>query len=311
MNAEARVTELKLELPPAPKPVAVYKPLVIVGNLAYVSGHGPLKPDKSLMTGRVGADLDLEGGKAAARQVGLAILATLRNELGSLNRVKRLVKTLGMVNSTPDFLDHPKVINGFSELMADIFGQENGIGARSAVGMGSLPGNIAVEVEAIFEIGYAAKPVKTRLKSVLAVALVLVIGYLVWTGYRIWDLTKYKIRDAYAGWETGLLIIDHLKTHTNAWPKGWADLQAVAKSRKENGKPVYWPESDLANRVSVEWNTSPQQRLQAAKADGNPPVRWVTRRDGGLIKPVWGEHRDPNRMIIEYLRSIKTNASVL
>ena len=153
MNAESRLVELKLELPPAPKPVAVYKPLVIVGNLAYVSGHGPLKPDKSLMTGRVGADLDLEGGKAAARQVGLAILATLRNELGSLNRVKRLVKTLGMVNSTPDFLDHPKVINGFSELMADVFGQENGIGARSAVGMGSLPGNIAVEVEAIFEIG--------------------------------------------------------------------------------------------------------------------------------------------------------------
>ena len=152
MNTEARLTELKLELPPAPKPVAVYKTLVIVGNLAYVSGHGPLKPDKSMMTGRVGAELDLEGGKAAARQVGLAILATLRNELGSLNRVKRLVKTLGMVNSTPDFLDHPKVINGFSELMADVFGQENGIGARSAVGMGSLPGNIAVEVEAIFEL---------------------------------------------------------------------------------------------------------------------------------------------------------------
>ena len=152
MNAESRLAELKLELPPAPKPVAVYKPLVIAGNMAYVSGHGPLKPDKTTIDGRVGADLDLEGGKRAARQVGLAILATLRGELGSLNRVKRLVKTLGMVNATPDFRDHPQVINGFSELMADVFGRENGIGARSAVGMGSLPGNIAVEIEAIFEI---------------------------------------------------------------------------------------------------------------------------------------------------------------
>ena len=152
MNVETRLAELKLELPPAPKPVAVYKPLVIVGNLAYVSGHGPLKPDRTLITGRVGADLDLEAGKLAARQVGLTILATLRDQLGSLNRVKRLIKVLGMVNSTPDFLDHPKVINGCSELFADVFGQENGIGARSAVGMGSLPGNIAVEIEAIFEI---------------------------------------------------------------------------------------------------------------------------------------------------------------
>ena len=152
MNPDQRIVELKLELPPAPKPVAVYKPLVIVGNIAYVSGHGPLKPDKSLITGRVGADLDLAGGKNAARQVGLAILATLRSELGSLDRVKRLIKTLGMVNSTPDFRDHPAVINGFSELFAEVFGNENGIGARSAVGMGSLPGNIAVEIEAIFEL---------------------------------------------------------------------------------------------------------------------------------------------------------------
>lgn len=152
MNAEVRLAELKLELPPAPKPVAVYKPLVIVGNLAYVSGHGPLKLDKTVITGRVGADLDLEEGKLAARQVGLTILATLRSELGSLDRVTRLIKVLGMVNSTPDFLDHPKVINGCSELFADVFGPEKGIGSRSAVGMGSLPGNIAVEIEAIFEI---------------------------------------------------------------------------------------------------------------------------------------------------------------
>lgn len=152
MNPETRIVELKLELPPAPRPIAVYKPLVIAGNMAYVSGHGPLRPDKTLITGRVGADLSLEQGKAAARQVGLAILATLRSQLGSLERVKRLVKVLGMVNSTPDFLEHPAVINGCSELFAEVWGPENGIGARSAVGMGSLPGNIAVEIEAIFEL---------------------------------------------------------------------------------------------------------------------------------------------------------------
>jgi len=152
MNPEAKLRELNLQLPPAPKPIAVYKPLVVVGNLAYVSGHGPLKPDKSLIVGRVGADLDLEAGKVAARQVGLTILATLRSELGSLDRVKRVIKVLGMVNSAPDFYDHPKVINGCSELFAEVFGEENGIGSRSAVGMAALPGNIAVEIEAIFEI---------------------------------------------------------------------------------------------------------------------------------------------------------------
>ena len=152
MTPETRLAELKLELPPAPKPVAVYKPLVVCGNLAYVSGHGPLKPDKSFITGRVGAGLDLEAGKSAARQTGLAILATLRSELGSLDRVKRLIKVLGMVNCTPEFADHPKVINGCSELFRDVFGPDNGIGARSAVGMSSLPGNIAVEIEAVFEI---------------------------------------------------------------------------------------------------------------------------------------------------------------
>src|SRR3954466_4692537 len=152
MSADARLSELNIELPPAPKPVAVYKPLVIVGNLAYVSGHGPLKNDKTLITGRVGSDVDLAAGKAAARQVGLAILATLRAHLGTLDRVTRVIKVLGMVNCTADFRDHPSVINGCSELFADVFGNENGIGSRSAVGMGSLPGNIAVEIEAIFEI---------------------------------------------------------------------------------------------------------------------------------------------------------------
>jgi len=152
MNPDARLVELKLELPPAPKPVAVYKPLVIAGNLAYVSGHGPLKPDKTLITGRVGADLDTAAGKLAARQVGLAILATLLDQLGHLSRVKRVIKVLGMVNSTPEFREHPAVVNGCSELFAEIWGPENGIGARSAVGMGSLPGNIAVEIEAVFEL---------------------------------------------------------------------------------------------------------------------------------------------------------------
>ncbi len=152
MSAEARVHELRLELPPAPKPLAVYKPLVVLGNVAYVSGHGPVRTDGSLIVGRVGETMDLDGGRAAARQVGLAILSTLRSELGSLDRVSRVIKLLGMVNCTPDFPDHPKVINGCSELFADVFGRERGIGARSAVGMGSLPGQIAVEIEAIFEL---------------------------------------------------------------------------------------------------------------------------------------------------------------
>ena len=152
MTPEESLAQLSVILPPAPKPVAVYRPVVVVDRMAYVSGHGPLKPDKSLITGVVGRDLTLEEGKAAARQVGLAILATLREQLGSLDKVKRIVKVLGMVNSAEYFYDHPKVINGCSELFAEIWGPENGIGARSAVGMGPLPGNIAVEIEAIFEL---------------------------------------------------------------------------------------------------------------------------------------------------------------
>jgi enamine deaminase RidA (YjgF/YER057c/UK114 family) len=152
MSAEQKLAELKLQLPPAPRPIAVYKPVVVVGNIAYVSGHGPVRQDGSLIQGVVGRDLSLDAGKAAARQVGLAMLANLRGHFGSLDRIQRIVKTLGMVNSAPDFYDHPKVINGFSELMAGVFGPDDGIGARSAVGMGPLPGNIAVEVEAIFEL---------------------------------------------------------------------------------------------------------------------------------------------------------------
>jgi enamine deaminase RidA (YjgF/YER057c/UK114 family) len=126
--------------------------VVVVGNLCYVSGHGPLKPDGTMITGRVGDDLDQQAGYQAARQTGLAILASLRTKLGSLDRIRRVVKTLGMVNAVPSFQQHPAVINGFSELFADVFGKENGVGARSAVGMGSLPGNIAVEIEVILEL---------------------------------------------------------------------------------------------------------------------------------------------------------------
>lgn len=152
MSAEQRLAELRLELPPAPKPVAVYKPVVVTGNLAFVSGHGPVRSDRTLITGVVGRDLTLDQGKAAARQVGLALLATVREHFGSLDRVKRVIKTLGMVNSAPDFYDHPKVINGCSELFAEIWGPDDGIGARSAVGMGPLPGNIPVEIEVILEL---------------------------------------------------------------------------------------------------------------------------------------------------------------
>lgn len=151
-TAEQRFQNSGLTLPPAPKPVGVYKPVLIVGNLVYVSGHGTVKTDGSLIIGRIGTDLTMEEGKAAARQVGLAILATLKKNLGSLDRIKRVIKVFGMVNCTPDFEDHPLVINGCSELFAQVWGEDNGIGVRSAVGMGSLPGNIPVEVETIFEL---------------------------------------------------------------------------------------------------------------------------------------------------------------
>ena len=152
MSADAKLVELNLQLPPIPKPGGVYKPVVIVGNMAYVSGHVSLRADGSIITGRVGSEVDQDFGKKAAEASGLAILATLKANLGSLDRVKRVVKTLGMVNSTTDFTNHPEVINGCSELWAKIWGGENGVGARSAVGMGSLPRNSTTEVEAIFEL---------------------------------------------------------------------------------------------------------------------------------------------------------------
>lgn len=143
---------LGLNLPPAPKPLGVYKPCLIDGNHLYVSGHGTVQDDGSLIIGRIGADISQEGGKLAARQVGLAILSTIKTNLGSLNKVKRVIKVLGMVNCTPDFEKHPYIINGCSELFAKVWGEDNGIGVRSAVGMGSLPDNIPVEIEAMFEL---------------------------------------------------------------------------------------------------------------------------------------------------------------
>lgn len=152
MTADQNFAQLKFNLPPAPKPIGVYKPFLVVGNLVYVSGHGTVQEDGSLIIGKVGIDLDADQAKAAAQQVGLAILATLKQNLGSFDKIKRVIKVLGMVNATTDFEKHPFVINGCSELFAKVWGSNNGVGVRSAVGMGSLPDNIPVEIEAIFEL---------------------------------------------------------------------------------------------------------------------------------------------------------------
>ncbi|WP_114748631.1 RidA family protein [Pleomorphovibrio marinus] len=151
-SAESRLKALGLTLPPAPAPMGVYIPYLIDGKHLYLSGHGPVQDDGSLIKGRVGKDMDKEQGKLAARQVGLTMLSTIQSNLGSLNKVKRVIKVLGMVNCTLEFEEHPFVINGCSELFAEIWGKEKGIGTRSAVGFGSLPGNIPVEIEALFEL---------------------------------------------------------------------------------------------------------------------------------------------------------------
>ena len=152
ISAEEKFMNLGLVLPPPPEPMGVYKPCLIDGTHLYVSGHGPVLEDKSLITGRVGDTMTMEDGKMAARQVGLTILSTIRKNLGSLDKVKRVIKVLGMVGCVPEFEKHPYIINGCSELFAAVWGEENGIGVRSAVGMGSLPGNIPVEIEALFEL---------------------------------------------------------------------------------------------------------------------------------------------------------------
>lgn len=149
---EENFEKLQLELPPIPVSHGVYKTFVIAGNFIYVSGHGPYLPEGGWMSGKIGADVDVETATKAAEQTGLAILATLKAAVGSLNKIRRVVKVLGMVNCREDFTQHPQVINGCSELFAKIWGAENGIGVRSAVGMNSLPLNITVEIEAMFEI---------------------------------------------------------------------------------------------------------------------------------------------------------------
>lgn len=151
-TAEENFEILGLKLPPPPKPLGVYKPCLIDGKYLYLSGHGTVQEDGTLIIGRIGEDLDIQAGKTAARQVGLAMLSTIKANLGSLNKVKRVIKVLGMVNCTADFKKHPYIINGCSELFASVWGEENGVGVRSAVGFGSLPDNIPVEIEAMFEL---------------------------------------------------------------------------------------------------------------------------------------------------------------
>jgi enamine deaminase RidA (YjgF/YER057c/UK114 family) len=152
MNHEQRFAALNLKLPPAPEAMGLYRPILVVDRLAYRSGHGPLRSDNTMVCGRLGDDLDTDAGFEAARQTGMAMLATLRAHCGTLDSVKRLVKTFGLVQATPEFSEQPAVINGFSQLMRDVFGEEDGIGARSAVGAASLPAGWAVEIEAVFEL---------------------------------------------------------------------------------------------------------------------------------------------------------------
>lgn len=156
MSADQRLAqkleELQLEMPPAPEPKGVYRPLLIVGSLAHTAGHLPLTPNGGLVTGRIGAELDETAGHAAAVLAGLGILATVKKELGSLDRVARVVKIFGMVNCVDEFINQPAIINGCSQLFAEVFGEEAGIGVRSAVGVNSLPMGSPVEIEAVFEV---------------------------------------------------------------------------------------------------------------------------------------------------------------
>ena len=151
-DVDNRIVQLGLVLPPAPEPKGLYKPCLIDGKHLMLSGHGPVQNDKTLIIGRIGKELTEEEGKQAARQVGLTMLSTIYNYLGSFNKIKRVIKILGMVNCTPEFERHPYIINGCSELFAEIWGSDNGVGVRSAVGFGSLPENIPVEIEAVFEL---------------------------------------------------------------------------------------------------------------------------------------------------------------
>ena len=152
MSHDARLKALNLDLPPGARALGIYRPVVVTGRTAYVSGHGPLQADGTAICGRLGDDLDKQAGYAAAHRTAMAMLATLQQHFGGLDSVRRLIKTIGFVHATPEFKDHPAVINGFSELMRDVFGPEAGVGARSAMGVVSLPAGWAVEIEAIFEL---------------------------------------------------------------------------------------------------------------------------------------------------------------
>ena len=152
MSVEKKLTELNFSLPVLPSSKGVYKKCLTVDKLLYVSGHVSVDNDGSYIKGKLGKDISDDQGKIAARQCGLAILSSVKEQLGGFDKIKRVVKILGMVNCTPDYENHPVIINGCSELYVQLWGDENGKGVRSAVGMGSLPGNVAVEIEAIFEL---------------------------------------------------------------------------------------------------------------------------------------------------------------
>ena len=150
-RVEENLKRANLELPRPSKPIGLYVSAVKSGNMLFVSGHGPLRPDRSLVCGRVGEDVSVEQAKEAAKITALNVLATVNASLGSLDRVKRVVKVLGLVRAVPDFTEHPRVIDGFTEVLRTAFGEENGLPARSAIGVASLPAGICVEVEAVFE----------------------------------------------------------------------------------------------------------------------------------------------------------------
>ena len=152
MSAEAKLQELGIDLPPPPQAAGLYRLAVITGNLCHVSGHISVTTDGQLITGRVGEGLDQAAGYAAARQAGLAVLATLRETLGSLDRVERVVRLFGMVNASASFVEHPAVINGASELFAEVWGPDAGVGVRCAMGAASLPLDVCVEIEATFQV---------------------------------------------------------------------------------------------------------------------------------------------------------------
>jgi len=150
MSIDQKFSELGIELPPAPQAAGLYKTVFVSGNLATLSGHLPIRPDGTMITGQVGVELSVDAASQAARMVGLNMLASLRAEIDGLDKIERVCKVLGMVNAGAGFDQHPAVINGCSQLFLDVFGQDKGVGTRSAFGVSGLPGNAAVEIEGVF-----------------------------------------------------------------------------------------------------------------------------------------------------------------